>query len=122
MRHRAGALRLMGETLFYSQTDFEPSPLNRPIKSYAAGNSWVGAGRGTEAKYWINTLTDAVRIWTVTDVANDFGTYTSNPIFPATTAIYPAGELYKNVTADETGNQVIEFNPHCSEFPLNVKF
>ena len=53
-------------------------------------------------KYWINTATDAVRIWKVTDVLNDVGGYTS----PST---YPAGELYKNLTADENDKQVIEF-------------
>jgi RHS repeat-associated protein len=92
-----------GETFFYGKTDFEPSPLNRPVKTYAPGNSWVGAGRGVEAKYWINTDADAVRIWTVTDgTLGTFGTYTSP-------GVYLAGELYKNITEDENGKQVIEF-------------
>jgi RHS repeat-associated protein len=91
-----------GETYFYGQTDFEPSPLNRPAKTYAPGNSWVGASRGVEAKYWVNTANDAVRIWNVTDMTNDFGNY-------ASTAAYDAGQLYKNITMDEAGKQVIEF-------------
>jgi RHS repeat-associated protein len=90
------------ETFFYSKTEFEASPLGRINKTMAPGNSWVGSNRGAEAKYWINTATDAVRIWNVTDVANSFGTYSS----PVT---YNAGELYKTVTADEHGKQVIEF-------------
>ncbi|WP_242674812.1 DUF6443 domain-containing protein, partial [Niastella populi] len=52
-----------GETFFYEKTDYESSPLNRPQKTYAPGNSWVGANRGVEVKYWINTANDAVRIW-----------------------------------------------------------
>ncbi|MEO6230421.1 MAG: DUF6443 domain-containing protein [Ferruginibacter sp.] len=97
-----------GETFFYGKTDIEPSPLNRPTKTYAPGNNWVGSSRGTEIKYCINTPTDAVRIWTVTPGAiGSFSTYTSqtSPI----NAVYPAGELYKNITVDETGKQVIEF-------------
>ena len=90
------------ETFFYSQTAFEASPLNRPIKSYAAGNSWIGAGRGAEVKYWVNTETDLVQIWKVVDVLGGWATY-------STSTTYPSGELYKNATADETGNQVIEF-------------
>jgi RHS repeat-associated protein len=92
-----------GETYFYSKTDFEASPLNRPAKVMAPGNSWVGSNRGVQSKFWINTAIDAVRIWTVMDgAAGTFGTY-------ATAGIYPAGELYKNVTIDEHGKQVIEF-------------
>lgn len=90
------------EQFFYSKTDFEASPLSRPVKAMATGNSWVGASRGVESKYWINTVTDSVRIWTVTDVSNNFGSY-------ATSANYPAGRLYKNVIVDEHGKQVVEF-------------
>lgn len=91
-----------GEKYFYSQTNFEASPLNRVEKALAPGDSWVGAGRGLEAKQWINTAADAVRIWNVSDATTPFGTFTSP-------AVYAAGELYKNVTVDEAGNQVIEF-------------
>lgn len=92
-----------GETYFYAKTDFEPSPLNRPVKTYAPGNSWVGAGRGIETKYWVNTDLDVVRKWTVSNgTSGSFGTYVS-------TGTYPAGELYKNVTEDENNKQVIEF-------------
>jgi RHS repeat-associated protein len=98
------------ESWYYSQTNLESSPLNRLLESFAPGNSWVGtSGQASEAnrhsvktKYWVNTSTDSVRIWRVTDVANGFGT-------DSTTGVYPAGTLYKNVTADEQNNQLIEF-------------
>ncbi len=96
-----------GETYFYSKTNFETSPLNRVEKAMAPGNSWAGANRGVEMKYWINTTTDAVRIWNVTDIAGAFGNYSINTSVNG--GIYPAGELYKNVTVDEHGKQVIEF-------------
>ncbi|MEI9806770.1 MAG: DUF6443 domain-containing protein [Bacteroidota bacterium] len=91
-----------GETYFYGQTVFEESPLNRPNKTMAPGNSWVGASRGVEVKYRFNTVTDSVRIWIVTNAASGFGSY-------ATSANYAAGELFKMVTADEHGKQVVEF-------------
>jgi RHS repeat-associated protein len=91
-----------GETFFYSKTEFEASPLNRVNKTMAPGNSWVGAGRGTEAKYWINTIADDVKKWTVTDVANSLGNY-------SITAAYNAGELYKTLMVNEHGKQVAEF-------------
>jgi len=94
-----------GETYFYSQTVFEASPLNRATKTMAHGNSWVGSSRGVEIKYWSNASTDDVKIWNVTDVANGFGAYAlASPI-----SVYPTGALYKTVSVDEQGKQVIEF-------------
>ncbi len=58
----------------------------------------MGNNVGNEIKYWINTATDAVRIWNVTDNPGSFGAYTT-----ATT--YPAGTLFKNVTVDENLKQ-----------------
>jgi RHS repeat-associated protein len=92
-----------GETYYYGKTEFEASPLSRPVKNMEPGNSWVGAGRGVQGKYWYNTAADAVRIFTVTDgAAGTFGTY-------ATNGIYDASELTKTVSIDEHGKQVIEF-------------
>jgi RHS repeat-associated protein len=91
-----------GEQYYYSRTDYEPSPLNTVTATYAPGISWTGSNKGIAIKNWSNTSADAVRIWTVTDVANSFGTYASS-------ALYNAGTLYKTVTIDENGKQVIEF-------------
>lgn len=98
------------ESYFYSKMLFEVSPLSRPLETYAPGNNWVGTAsqsseenrRGVKAKYWINTTTDSVRIWKVTDVSAGFGSYT-------TTASYAAGLLVKNVSQDEHNKQVVEF-------------
>jgi RHS repeat-associated protein len=100
------------ETWFYGLTVFESSPLNRPLESFAPGNSWAGSSvssdpalrRSVKSKYWFNTIADSVRIWTVTNGGSigSFGSYNSS-------GIYPAGELYKNVVEDEHGKQVVEF-------------
>src|SRR5947209_2381834 len=52
-----------GERYYYSHIEFEPSPLNRPLKSFVPGNSWIGSNRGVGTSYNVNTSTDAVRIW-----------------------------------------------------------
>ena len=105
-----------GETFFYAQTNFEPSPLNRVEKSLAPGDSWVGNNRGVAQGYFFNTATDSVRIWNVTDVSlGVLGTYAT----PAGAAgIYPAGQLYKNITTDEHGKQVIEFKDKSGQVIL----
>lgn len=99
-----------GETYYYGQTNFEASPLNRIMEQFAPGNSWAGtANQSSEAnrhsnkmKYWSNTVTDSVRIFTVTDVTDSLGTYSSS-------AYYGAGTLFKTVAVDEANHQVIEF-------------
>jgi RHS repeat-associated protein len=108
MQQQYGA---QNETFFYGKTEFEPSPLARPLKTMPPGNSWAGgpasiggtgAGRGVSTKYWLNTVADSVRIWNVTGgLDGNFGTYTSS-------GIYLSGELYKTVTIDEHGQQTVE--------------
>lgn len=88
------------EQYYYSQTDFEASPLNRPLGTYAQGNSWVGSGRGVLAQYLFNTITDNVRIWNI-DIPGGS--------LPVSAGTYEAGQLYKNVSIDEHGFQTIEF-------------
>ncbi|MDB5199282.1 MAG: cell well associated RhsD protein [Chitinophagaceae bacterium] len=89
-----------GETYYYNKTEFEASPLNRVSKTMAPGNNSVGASRGTEIQYLVNTAADSVRIWTVTSTVSTA---------PATSAFYAAGELYKNITIDENSKQVAEY-------------
>ena len=94
----------------YGQTNFEASPLNRVQENFAPGAAWVGSAWQTpesnhysiKTKYLFNTITDSVKIWTVTDVANNWGSY-------AVTGMYKSGELNKNITVDEVGKQIIEF-------------
>ncbi|MFN8288971.1 MAG: DUF6443 domain-containing protein [Chitinophagaceae bacterium] len=98
------------ENYYYNKTIFEVSALNRSKEIYAAGDNWAGtagqssesARRGIKTKNWVNVVADSVRIWNVTDVTSDFGTY-------STSAIYGQGKLTKAVMQDEHNNQVIEF-------------
>lgn len=101
-----------GEQAYYTQTNFEASPLSRTLKTMAPGNSWAGAnngGRGIEHIYMVNTTFDSVRIWTI---SNDTLTYVNNDSItniPTSNAFYNAGQLYKNVLKDERGNINVEY-------------
>ena len=80
----------------YSQTQFEASPLNRPLKQAAPGDAWkLGGGREIKFAYEANVANE-VRYYTVSFTGND-------PEAPVLTANnhYAAGELYKTVTKDE---------------------
>ena len=89
-----------GEQVYYSRTAFEPAPLGRADTSLAPGNSWGGTSRGIRTQYLINTTSDSVRLWTIADAAG------SNP---STSGMYAAGLLYKLITSDEHGKQVVEY-------------
>ncbi|UPK72824.1 DUF6443 domain-containing protein [Chitinophaga filiformis] len=93
-----------GENIYYSQQEFEQSPLNRPLKSYAAGNSW--ANRPVETQYLVNSASDSVRSWNI------------GAGLPTSTSTYGAGQLQKNVTIDEQGGQVIEFKDKQGQIVL----
>jgi RHS repeat-associated protein len=101
-----------GETYFYGQTNFEASPLSRPLNTMAPGNNWVGASRGKQKSYWTNTALDDVMMWAVTaGTSSSFGSYSAN-------SSYPAGSLYKVIALDENGNQVIEFKDNEDQLIL----
>ena len=92
-----------GETYFYSQTNYEASPLDRPLKTLPPGNSWVGSNRGVTLFYGVNTTTDEVAVWTVTPPSGiNYSAFSKS-------GTYGAGQLYKTITTDENNNQTIEF-------------
>ncbi len=92
-----------GETIYYTQTEYEPTPLNRVSKEYGVGNSWAkeGGSRPLETQYLVNTAADSVRIWDMP----------TSGMIPTSTSgrIYAAGALLKNVTKDERGLRTIEY-------------
>ncbi|MDN3657817.1 DUF6443 domain-containing protein [Ferruginibacter paludis] len=89
-----------GENYYYGKTNFEKSPLERVTNSYAPGLNWVGANVGINSQYVINALTDSVRLWSILPAAGSI---------PFNVGMYTAGQLYKNVTIDESSHKVIEY-------------
>ncbi|PSL19288.1 DUF6443 domain-containing protein [Chitinophaga ginsengisoli] len=84
-----------GENIFYGKTEFEFSPLNRAVKSYAPGNSW--ASKPVQTRYQANLVADSVRVWNV------------GAGIPSSTATYAAGQLRKTTSIDEQGSQTIQY-------------
>ncbi len=91
---------LGGEQVYYSKNVFEASPLNRVDTAFAPGNSWGGSHVGIVNINQTNGAADSVRIWTIS--ANDRS-------IPTSSGYYAYRQLYKNVTKDEHGKQVIEY-------------
>ena len=93
-----------GEAVYYGQTEYEASPLNRVLKTYSPGNTWAkeGGSKPVEQQYLINAIADSVHIWDMP---------ANGSIIPTTSAsrIYGAGQLYENVTKDERGMRVIDY-------------
>lgn len=90
------------ESYYYSETDYEPSPVNRVIKIYAPGNSWVGSGIGIETQYEVNSKSENIQIWAIDYITGHL---------PATSvnSVYDDGQLIKLITIDERGKKVIEY-------------
>jgi len=89
-----------GETFYYSQVNFENSPLGRPLNVYSPGNSWVGGGKSVGSQYLVNESGDSVQLWTINPAIGSIPVRVSN---------YQPGQLYKNSTTDEQNHQVIEY-------------
>lgn len=85
---------------YASELTYEASPLSRLLATYAAGNSWAGAGRGVARQYYTNAVGDSVHLWTIL--------YTMGSL-PVDGGPYAVGQLLKTVTIDEQGNQSVEY-------------
>jgi len=87
------------EQVFYSKTVFESSPLSRPLKTMAPGNSWGGSNRGVAMSYEMNTMSEVI-LWNPP---------VSNGAIPASSGYYAAGQLYRNVTTDEQNHRIVVY-------------
>ncbi|MEI3797628.1 MULTISPECIES: DUF6443 domain-containing protein [unclassified Chitinophaga] len=91
--------------IFYGETKFEPSPLNRVSKALAAGDSWTGTDRGIKVNYQFNTISDAIQIWEIRE----------GDLKPWSTGVFASGELQKNISTDENGIRTIEYKNKKSQ-------
>ncbi|MCW3466429.1 RHS repeat-associated core domain-containing protein [Chitinophaga nivalis] len=84
----------------FEQQQLEFSPLNRSVEKGATGQTWQpGSGHTIKTGYAVNTAADAVKRWSIG--------YNADAL--PTSGNYQEGELYKNITTDEHGKQLIEF-------------
>ncbi|HWB92477.1 MAG TPA: DUF6443 domain-containing protein [Puia sp.] len=98
-----------GEQFFYGQTNYEPSPLNRPLATFAPGNSWAGSNRGVNTGYMVAGANDSVVLWTIASAAGSL---------PVAQGNYAANALYKTSTTDENGHEVMEYKDQQGEVLL----
>jgi RHS repeat-associated protein len=88
------------DNYFYIQSNYEPSPLNRVIKSLPQGSSWVGSNRGTTVTEYPLQASSGLRIFTIG--------YTPGSM-PVTSGTYAAADLKVKVVTDEDGNFTQEY-------------
>ena len=100
------------EQYYYSIVNYESSPLNRVMNTYAPGINWAGSTRGVNQNFLVNQASDSVRSW---NIAYPIGS------IPTSTSMYGAGTLYKSITTDEMGHQVVEYKDMSGHVVLNVK-
>jgi hypothetical protein len=86
-----------GEQVYYGQTNYETSPMNRVQMTLAPGNSWAGSSA------------DVVQLWNIGFTPLTYANSDITTNIPTTATAYDAGQLYKNVTIDEQGHAVVEF-------------
>ena len=106
-----------GEQFFYGKTNYEPSPLNRPIGTFAPGNSWAGSENtvnehAVKISYGVNTSGTEVREWTITNTTLTYDAYdqiTTSLNIPTSAGYYAASKLYRTATTDEQGSRVVEY-------------
>ncbi|WP_425637968.1 DUF6443 domain-containing protein [Algoriphagus yeomjeoni] len=97
--HTSRTSAIYGDSYGYSQTLFEPSPLNRVDKQAAPGLAWhLNSGKEVKFERRPNTLADDVRIWTLD----------SNGL-PVTSSSYTANTLWVEISADEDDIQTVQF-------------
>jgi RHS repeat-associated protein len=97
------AAQFPGESFYYGQVNYEPTPLNRVQESFAPGNSWIGNSKGVTSQYLLNTAADSVQIWTIASAVGSI---------PVSVGSYAAGQLGKKVTTDEQNRKLIVYTDY----------
>jgi Domain of unknown function (DUF6443) len=97
-----GYQQVLGGVSFV-KTEYEASPLSRPVKQINVDNSTILTSYGTN-------ITDEVRIF-----VNDNGSISSN-------RSYAANTLYKTIMTDENGKQTVVFKDKLGRVLMTRKF
>jgi RHS repeat-associated protein len=94
----------------FSINEYDLSPLNRVIKTFAPGDAWAGTqftsgevSVKNEFKIYDPSTGDDVKTWELN--------YSASPVVPVISSsyTYQLGDLIKTKTTDEHGKQVIEY-------------
>ncbi|MBI1767665.1 MAG: hypothetical protein HYR67_04760 [Bacteroidetes bacterium] len=99
----SGSNKVANDTRPFSETIFEPSPLNRPSQQFGPGQNWKDNNKSVDHQYLINQTNEVIFF------TYDPSTGLVSTGYNAQPAYYSAGQLHANVTTDEHGNDVIEY-------------
>ena len=100
----------LSESFAYSTIEFENSPLNRIKKVNSPGTSWNSiTALGNSSLYELNEEADDVQKFTI-------GYNTSD--IPENKGEYPVHTLFKTISKDENGKQVIEYTDKSGQVIL----
>ena len=109
-----------GDSIAYSEKQFDNSPLNRVLKQSAPGEDWkMGGGHEVELDYQFNDTLD-VRYYKVTTTWN----LAASCYDPALNVFgyYNPNELYKTITTDENNVKTEEFKNKGGKIVLKRNF
>jgi RHS repeat-associated protein len=106
----------------YSKTNFESSPLDRPLSNFPPGVNWAGSenltNHSVKQQLYTNTATDNVVMWTATTIKSASNQFSNSPTLPVYAGIYPVNSLFKASSTDEQGHQSIEFRDQYGQIIL----
>ncbi|WP_286438867.1 RHS repeat-associated core domain-containing protein [Bacteroides acidifaciens] len=92
----------------FTQTEYEASPLFRPVKTVGTGKAWHDAGKGVALAYGLNA-TEEVRLYRI----SPDGTLLSD-------GFYAPSTLEKVTETDEDGHTVVRFTDNRGRDVLHV--
>ena len=88
------------DNFFYTQTNYEESPLNRIVKTLPQGNAWVGNNRGKTISENALPAGANIRLFTIGYAPGSL---------PVSTAVYGTGDLLVKKISDEDGSYTEEY-------------
>lgn len=109
----------------FTETQFEQSPLNRPIKSFGIGQAWnqSGSEKFTEIRYAVNAYgtgaspeSEKVIAWKI--AANSPVRETPATGYVEAGGYYSSAQLSVNVAIDENGNAIREYKNKAGQVVL----
>ncbi|WP_165824046.1 Ig-like domain-containing protein [Pseudochryseolinea flava] len=108
----------------FSETVFEISPLNRPLKSFGSGKDWFDRSKAVETGYLYNVdgATDGKEKIIVWKVSGNMPTRDTTVISGSGKGYFPSSSLTVNVVKDEQGHESREYKDKLGRLLLKKMY